>query len=174
MTAYYRVPMWVTVIARDAQHAREIGHREIPARLNLRRYSPAPELPILPASLDPYETAWRIWTEATSKMALAVEDRIRGRARALFPDAAKLTGFGVYNEDGLLRLSAVAVFDAAGLPLAEDTDFPEPEHEEALAKLEELNAEGHLDFLGELTGEDYLGEFEIDLTQKGEHDGEVE
>lgn len=106
-----------------------------------------------------YDAARTAYHAAAHEYEAAIYNHVGTLVRERFPTAAKANVYGTVNEDGTPVLRVVTIVDAEGKVLAA-VDEPEEAWEDFI---DELDTE-YLDVLIDLTGDDYLGDNEIEVT----------
>lgn len=99
--------------------------------------------------MSDYDTVVAMYYASVRELLAASLERVRQRALEEFPKATTLELSGYFNEDGLLRINITGIHGTN----------PSPDRLEGL----ERSLEDPLYFLGELSGEEYWGDHEIEL-----------
>lgn len=110
---------------------------------------------------ESYDAAYRRYEAAKDELVSELLFRIGDKVRAEYPDAKSIMALGEYAEDfSGMTVRLQQVLGAGGAVLADVNSDPIDEDLEGLTN---GNVDDDLGFLGYLTGEDYLGDEEIDL-----------
>lgn len=105
-----------------------------------------------------FEGAKAAHYEAVHVLIDQAQDEAAYLARSAYPTAAQLVLDGSWTEEGTLRVTLARVIDAAGNVLV-DEEEPTETYDALSDRLEEP-----LGYLGDLCGDDWSGENELDIT----------